>query len=375
MNKYPTYKPSNIPWLGYVPEHWGKATVKKLFHIGRGRVIAATEMKKEGLYPVFSSQTKRNGCMGYLDTFDFDCSQITWTTDGANAGTIFLREGKHNCTNVCGTLLPKINNKYKLRYLYYVLFSIVPNYKRKDTNGYKIMNKEMSLIPVLLPPLPEQTQIVRYLDWQVSRINKLISAKKKQIALLKEQKQAKINYELQITNYEKTPLKRVCFINASISEKLKLYSHEDIVTFLPMEKISVDGKIDCSEKRKIQDVRSGFTSFAKNDVVIAKITPCFENGKGACLYELDTEIGFGTTEFIVLRAKENLLPQYLYLITRTSNFRKQGAESMTGSAGQKRVPTSFVANFQIAIPSISEQQKIITNLDNITAKIDLAIDY
>ena len=70
----------------------------------------------ENGYPVYSSQTKNNGILGYLNTFDFDQSQLTWTTDGANAGTVFLREGKHNCTNVCGTLMPKKNDN-DLRYL------------------------------------------------------------------------------------------------------------------------------------------------------------------------------------------------------------------------------------------------------------------
>lgn len=95
------------------------------------------------------------------------------------------------------------------------------------------------------------------------------------------------------------------------------------------------GEIDCSIKRPLKEIKSGYSSFAKGDVVVAKITPCFENGKGACLDTLDTEIGFGTTEFINLRPGDEILSRYLYMITMTQHFRKLGERVMTGSAGQK----------------------------------------
>ena len=94
-----------------MPSEWKLVKVKKIFNISRGRVIAKTELSDEGVYPVYSSQTKNNGCLGFIDTYDYDEPQLTWTTDGANAGTVFLREGKYNCTNICGTLL--VNCKMK----------------------------------------------------------------------------------------------------------------------------------------------------------------------------------------------------------------------------------------------------------------------
>ena len=99
MIGYKKYKLT--PSLGFekIPAEWDLKKVKYLFHIGRGRVISQEELMDNGLYPVFSSQTQNNGCLGYINTFDFDCDQLTWTTDGANAGTVFIRSGKHNCTN------------------------------------------------------------------------------------------------------------------------------------------------------------------------------------------------------------------------------------------------------------------------------------
>ena len=92
-------KDSGIEWIGEIPQEWDIVRVKHIFNIGRGRVIAQYELEEAG-FPVYSSQTQNDGCLGYISTFDYDCSQLTWTTDGANAGTVFLRDGKHNCTNV-----------------------------------------------------------------------------------------------------------------------------------------------------------------------------------------------------------------------------------------------------------------------------------
>ena len=105
---YPAYKPSGVEWLGRVPEHWERRAVWQLFHIGRGKVTSHEYIANHsGSFPLYSSQTANDGVMGYIDTFMFDGDFLTWTTDGANAGTVFRRSGKFNCTNVCGTLFPK----------------------------------------------------------------------------------------------------------------------------------------------------------------------------------------------------------------------------------------------------------------------------
>jgi type I restriction enzyme S subunit len=231
-----------------------------------------------------------------------------------------------------------------------------------------------------LPPQSEQDQIVRYLDWKVSIINKYINAKKKQIELLKERKQAIINQavtkglDMNVpmkesgiewlgkipAHWEVMKLKHFAKVNPSI-HNFK-YDDKDEVIFLPMENISIDGVIDNSIKKRVYEVKNGFSSFAKNDIIIAKITPCFENGKGAFLNNLQSEVGFGTTELINLRAKENILPEYLYWITMSSQFRILGERTMTGTAGQKRITKNFVSYFTIAIPDILEQEKIIETI-------------
>lgn len=246
-------------------------------------------------------------------------------------------------------------------------------------------------IPV--PPRAEQDQIVRFLDWKVSEINKLIGIRRKEIQDLEELKAEIINSAIlqgidsnvvmkktDVYYLPKIPatwkvikIKRICKVGASISNQLKKHTDQDKVVFLPMENISENGKIDCSIKQPIAKVRTGFSSFAKNDVIVAKITPCFENGKGACLDELESDIGYGTTELFNLRAGNDVLPKYLYYITMTKIFRSLGEGQMTGSAGQKRVPADFIRNFVIGLPSIAIQYKIIDYICLKTSQINRLI--
>jgi type I restriction enzyme S subunit len=114
------------------------------------------------------------------------------------------------------------------------------------------------------------------------------------------------------------------------------------VIFLPMAAISEQGQILEQEKRILSETRKGFTYFEKNDVVVAKITPCFENGKAAFLDTLETKIGFGTTEFHVIRADtERLDGKYLFYLVWNKWLRQLGERNMSGSAGQKRFFEKF----------------------------------
>jgi type I restriction enzyme S subunit len=164
-------------------------------------------------------------------------------------------------------------------------------------------------------------------------------------------------------------LKRVVALNPSKSEAAPVLAEDAPVTFLPMERVSADGRFDSRESRAATAVWNGFTYFRRSDVLVAKITPCFENGKGACLDALPTEVGFGSTEFIVLRATAAISPQYLYRTTTLAAFRRLGADSMTGSAGQQRVSPQFVSNFPTVLPPLPEQSAIVRFLDHACRRI------
>ena len=145
--------------LLYTQNNWTKFTVSDIAEIGRGRVISAKEiaMQSEPLYPVYSSQTSNNGIMGYLDNYAFDGEYITWTTDGANAGTVFYRNGKFNCTNVCGIL--KLRSDYDTYFCSLVLGLATKKYVSTNLANPKLMNNTMASIIIGLPSLKVQKRI------------------------------------------------------------------------------------------------------------------------------------------------------------------------------------------------------------------------
>lgn len=149
------------------------------------------------------------------------------------------------------------------------------------------------------------------------------------------------------------------------------------VSFLGMTDVSEDGKIINNNVRKYAEVSKGYTPFRDGDILVAKITPCFENGKGALVHSLTNGIGFGSTEFHVLRPTERIDPYLLLNITQSKPFRVLGESEMSGSAGQKRVPSSFIADYEIPLPPLPEQQKIATILrtwDEAIEKLEKALE-
>lgn len=131
-----------------------------------------------------------------------------------------------------------------------------------------------------------------------------------------------------------------------------------IVSFVPMPAVSEKGKMDCSELRPYREVKKGFTYFAEDDVLFAKITPCMENGKGAVARGLSGGMGTGSTEFHVLRPiKGKTNPYWLYVITSMDLFRTAAKKTMTGTGGQLRVPISFLDNYPISLAPIELQNQ------------------
>jgi type I restriction enzyme, S subunit len=170
-----------------------------------------------------------------------------------------------------------------------------------------------------------------------------------------------------------TKLKYACKFNPPKSE-LNSFSDNYKVSFLPMERIGEDGKLDLEEKKELHEVKNGFTYFRNNDVIIAKITPCFENGKGSLCKNLHNDIGFGTTELHVLRNTSNFDPNLIFYWSRSHPFMQTGESLMYGAAGQKRISSEFIKEFIIAYPElITEQKQIAKFLDSQTTKIDSEI--
>ncbi|MBV6522214.1 MAG: hypothetical protein MNPFHGCM_02360 [Gemmatimonadaceae bacterium] len=170
-------------------------------------------------------------------------------------------------------------------------------------------------------------------------------------------------------HWEVKRLKFSAELNPSPLEARRL-SQDAEVSFVPMEAVGEYGGLDLSRTKPLADVTSGYTYFADGDVVVAKITPCFENGKGALAAGLTNGSAFGTTELHVLRAHDAIDRRYLFYATVADAFRRLGEAEMYGAGGQKRVPEAFVENVKHPVPPAPEQRAIAAFLDRETARID-----
>ena len=244
-------------------------------------------------------------------------------------------------------------------YTYYLMMS-----KRWDEGTNKaVMGKTLnkatlSEIKVSVHDIAEQQRIVNVLD----KLTALIDKRKKQLEKLDELVKSRFIEMFGMPGTDAfgwglVPLGSTCNINPKKSLDSRLASGA-VVSFVPMPAVTEHGEIDATAIKEYDEVKTGFTYFAENDVLFAKITPCMENGKGAVAKGLHNGIGFGSTEFHVLRPISGKTdPYWIYTLTAFSQFRMDAASNMTGSAGQRRVPASFLENYRVSLPPIALQEQ------------------
>jgi len=170
--------------------------------------------------------------------------------------------------------------------------------------------------------------------------------------------------------WEKVPLQEIAEINPkskknSIPEKLD-------VSFIPMRCVEeLSGRIDLSITKKYQQVKKGYTYFEDDDVLFAKITPCMENGKIAIAKNLKNKIGFGSTEFHVIRLKDSEISRKFYFYHLIQNdFRNKAQRKMKGTAGQLRVSTDYMKEIFVPVPPLNEQKRIVEKIEELFSKLD-----
>ena len=147
------------------------------------------------------------------------------------------------------------------------------------------------------------------------------------------------------------------------------------VCFVPMHAVGAEnGKIDVSARRRFAEVEKGYTGFKQGDVLFAKITPCMENGKMAVVPEVHGGLGFGSTEFHVLRPTVGIFAKYLYYFVSSKRFRADAEHNMTGAVGQRRVPTTYLAESEIPLPPLAEQHRIVAKIEELFSELDKGIE-
>lgn len=392
FRKYPKYKPSGVEWIGEIPEHWGISTVGRLNNLGRGRVISNIEIgENPGQYPVYSSQTENDGIMGYLNTYDFEGEYVTWTTDGANAGTVFYRKGKFNCTNVCGTIQPKNWDLIDLRYLPYYLnlgtrFSV-----RLDINP-KLMNNMMAKIPLLIPPKSEQTAIANFLDEKTAKIDSLIEKKKKLIELYKEEKTALINQAVTRginpnvklkpsgvdwlgdipEHWEVKKLKYVARVQSSNVDKK---TNEDEKPVLLCNYIDVyknefiDHSINFMEATAKEKEIEKFI-LKQDDVLITKDSETPDDIANPAYVTKDFENVICGYHLAQIRANnKELSGKFLFRLFQSKRFNSHFEVSANGVT-RFGLPLDSITDVKITFPSLIEQQQIVEYIESETKRID-----
>ena len=354
--KHAEYYKGNIPWIktGELKNDWIFSTEE---HINQ----EAIDNSSAKLYPI---------------------NTIVIAMYGATIGKVGIMgvEATTNQACACAVCTPCIG----YRFLFWYCLSQKQIFIDKGKGGAQpnisqIIIKEHSFC---LPPINEQRRIVARIEELFAKLDEAKENLQEVIDGFETRKAAILHkaftgeltkkwreeHVVGMDSWEDSLLKDVCDVNPKKVDTKNL-SDQSSVSFIPMAAVSdVNGCITEPLVKTLGEVKKGFTNFCEGDVILAKITPCMENGKSAVVGKLVNDIGFGSTEFYVLRTSVKLYNNYLYHIVRSSSFRDLAKGEMTGAVGQQRVPKSFIENFTIKLPRLDEQQEIVRIVDSLLYK-------
>ena len=304
-----------------------------------------------GEYEIYGA----SGLIKKVNFFHQEKPYIAVVKDGAGVGRTMLLPAK---TSVIGTMQYIIpNENIDIEYLYYAITYMDLSRYYMGAAIPHIYFKDYCKEKILVPDIDIQKAIAH----KFRIIDGLITARQEQLAKLGELIASRFIEMFGEIGTDKFgwglfKIGDLCIINPKKSDDTRLSSELD-VSFVPMPAVSEHGDIDTSETRKYDEVKTGFTYFADDDVLFAKITPCMENGKGCVARHLCNGIGFGSTEFHVLRPTNKVNSVWVYAVTSFPKFREDAANNMTGSAGQRRVPAVVLEHYKITLPPIELQEQ------------------
>lgn len=400
MAVYESMKESGIEWIGKIPATWKTHTLYQLVTQVKNK---NSDLSEQNLLSLSYGKIKRkdinsNGGLlpesfnGYNIIEDGDI--VLRLTDLQNDHTS-LRVGRATergiITSAYTTLRPIIKDSSK--YLYYLLhcFDIKKGFYGMGSGVRQGLNyDEVKELRVIMPSSStEQSAIAAYLDDQCAKIDTLISEAKTSIEEYKQWKASLIyeavtkgldpNVEMKDSGVEwigKIPTRWTIGKIKHFAELMpkcdfSALDSDDEITFTPMDCIK-NGYFE-NQKALYKDINGSYTQYAEGDIVLAKVTPCFENGNAAIMKNLHSGLGLGSSELFVLRTHD-IIREFLFLFIRNPQFIQAGCATMTGTGGLKRVSSNFIKNCPITIPDTFEEQTEIVNYINKQFKnIDLII--
>ena len=330
-----------------------KVKLGELTKIRTGK-LDANAASEDGTYPFFTCSKEPLR----ISTYSYNCECVLVAGNGDLNAKYY--NGKFDAYQRTYIIESNGDGRIHLPYLYHFMTRYIQELRKLSIGGVikYIKLGNLTDAEISLPSVKEQKDACE----KLKKIKNIIDKKEAQISYLDNLIKARFveMFGLPGTDpfeYGKVKLGECCEINPKKAKDTRL-ADEIEVSFVSMPSVSEKGEIDPSDIRKYEVVKKGFTYFAENDVLFAKITPCMENGKGAVAKGLMNGIGFGSTEFHVLRPIEGLSNSYwIYVITSFKTLRRDAKANMTGSAGQRRTPASFLESYEVSLPPIELQNQ------------------
>ena len=324
-----------------------------------GNRVVETEVNPQYTIPVISANV--NEIFGMINKEilqDYSVPSVLWGIDGDWMVRYMPDNIPFYPTDHCGVL--RVKNKDIDPYFLSILleqYGLIYGFSRQ----LRASIDRVSSIIVSIPSKEVQAYIVE----KCKKLDDEVKKARQKLADLKE----KIEEIISNVRGERKKLSEICSEINPEKTVLKDYPDDMMISFVEMASVSNDGFIETTVDKPIKDVRTGsYTYFAENDIIIAKITPCMENGKCALATNLTNGIGMGSSEFHVFRVNESCKPEFLFSFLNRKVIRIEAEKHMTGASGHRRVPISFYEDLVISLPSLTEQTQIITQIKSIQSQ-------
>ncbi len=385
-------KDSGVEWIGEIPAQWDVSTINSLYTLRNQKVsdrdYTPLSVTMKGIVPQLetAAKTDAHDDRKLVKKGDF---AINSRSDRRGSCGISNYDGSVSLINTVLTPRGEMHPVY-----YNWLFHSARFADEFYRWGHGIVDdlwttrwQEMRNITIPVPEYAVQQIIADHLDRKCTQIDTLIANQQQQIEKLKAYKQSVITETVTKgldpdvamkdsgvewigeipEHWEVVRIKNICSFNPS---SRKTYSDSDIVSYAPMECVRTGQLLH--KEIQIKNISSGLTYFEENDIIMAKVTPCFENGNIAIATELTNGIAFGSSELFVFRARSEIR-HFLFYFLQNDVFKNYAAATMTGTGGLKRVSPGFVNNFHLALPSKDERNQIVEYLNEKCGQIDRLI--
>ena len=388
---YAEYKESGVDWMGKIPIHWQLLRFKHVLHekkktsnpgLDAGSISFGNVIFKNS--DNLSLETKES----YQEVLE---GEFLINPLNLNYDLMSLRTALSSINVVVSTgyIVLQANGRLIKRYIRWLLQQFDVAHMKTLGSGVRqtINYSDIGNSFFYEPSQEEQISISNFLDHETAKIDALIEKQQELIKLLKEKRQAVISHAVTKglnpnapmrdsgvewlgevpAHWQLLRIKNIAELNPSKSQ-VDDKKHLEC-SFVPMEKLKTDS-LELDEVRQVSDIFDGYTYFQDEDILMAKVTPCFENKNIAIAKNLINGIGFGSTEIYVLRVSIKVLNTFLYYRLQDEGFMASGISAMSGAGGLKRVPADVVANFSLGLPPINEQKEIVDSVRKVATLFD-----